>query len=131
MAVVLKDRAQSARGRNAVPSAPTVPAKGCQETRPPRLRSLSTLRGGGLLIVVPGDVPHAVAAAAREQRKRATGMLVEPDYPGLEALAALYEEGRLRVEVAEAIPFADARRAHELSEAGGLRGKLVLIPDSA
>jgi NADPH:quinone reductase-like Zn-dependent oxidoreductase len=93
-------------------------------------RSLAALREGGLLIVVPGDVPGAVAAAAREQRKRATGMLVEPDYPGLEALAALYGEGRLRVEVAEAIPFADARRAHELSEAGGLRGKVVLTPDS-
>jgi len=92
-------------------------------------RSLAALREGGLLIVVPGDVPDTVAAAAREQRKRVTGMLVEPDYPGLEALAGLYEDGRLRVEVAEAIPFADARRAHELSEAGGLRGKVVLTPD--
>jgi NADPH:quinone reductase-like Zn-dependent oxidoreductase len=94
------------------------------------LRSLATLREGGLLIVVPGVVAEAVAAAAREQGKRVTSILVEPDRAGLEALAALYEEGRLRVEVAEAIPLADARRAHELGEAGGLRGKLVLTPDS-
>jgi NADPH:quinone reductase-like Zn-dependent oxidoreductase len=94
------------------------------------LRSLATLREGGLLIVVPGEVTGAVAAAAGEQGKRTTEMLVEPDYPGLEALAALYEEGRLRVAV-EAMPLADARRAHEVSEAGALRGKLVLTPDSA
>jgi NADPH:quinone reductase-like Zn-dependent oxidoreductase len=95
------------------------------------LRSLATLREGGLLIVAPGGVFDAVGAAAREQGKRVTSILVEPDRAGLEALAAFHAEGRLRVEVAERIPFADARGAHELSEAGGLRGKLVLIPDSA
>jgi NADPH:quinone reductase-like Zn-dependent oxidoreductase len=93
------------------------------------LRSLATLREGGLLIAVPGGVNEAVEAAAREQGKRATGILVEPDYAALEALTALYEEGRLRVEVAAAIPLSDAPRAHRLGEAGGVRGKIVLVPD--
>ncbi|MCX4676273.1 NADP-dependent oxidoreductase [Streptomyces sp. NBC_01433] len=40
-------------------------------------------------------------------------------------LAAL---GELRVPVARTFPLADARAAHELSEAGHVRGKLVLLP---
>ncbi|MFC9861780.1 MULTISPECIES: NADP-dependent oxidoreductase [unclassified Streptomyces] len=40
-------------------------------------------------------------------------------------LAAL---GELRVPVARTFPLADARTAHELSEAGHVRGKLILLP---
>jgi NADPH:quinone reductase-like Zn-dependent oxidoreductase len=32
----------------------------------------------------------------------------------------------VRVEIAEAMPLADVKRAHELSESGHVRGKLVL-----
>jgi NADPH:quinone reductase-like Zn-dependent oxidoreductase len=53
------------------------------------LRSLKTLREGGLWLCIPADVPDAVAKAAGEQSKRALSFLVEPDYAGLEALAAL------------------------------------------
>ncbi len=34
--------------------------------------------------------------------------------------------GELEVEIAEVIPLEDVKRAHELSEAGHTRGKLVL-----
>jgi NADPH:quinone reductase-like Zn-dependent oxidoreductase len=95
------------------------------------LRSLRTLRRGGLLFQVPGGVSEAVAAAADEQGKRATGILVEPDYAALEALAALHERGELTVEVAATVPFEEAPRAHELSESGGTRGKIVLVPEPA
>jgi NADPH:quinone reductase-like Zn-dependent oxidoreductase len=92
------------------------------------LRSLETLREDGLLIVVPGGVPEAVAAAAREQSKRASGIQVEPDYCGLESLAALAEEGKLSVAIDETFPLAQASEAHQRLEDGRTQGKIVLVP---
>jgi NADPH:quinone reductase-like Zn-dependent oxidoreductase len=90
------------------------------------LRSLQTLREGGLLIEVPADVSDVVAAAADRQSKRATGPLVEPDAAGLESLAALVDRGRLRVVIEESFPLAQAAEAHERLQAGRARGKIVL-----
>jgi NADPH:quinone reductase-like Zn-dependent oxidoreductase len=92
------------------------------------LRSLETLREGGLLIVLPSGVPEAVSAAAREQSKRASGIQVEPDYRGLESLAALADEGKLTVAIDETFPLARASEAHQRLEDGRARGKIVLIP---
>jgi NADPH:quinone reductase-like Zn-dependent oxidoreductase len=92
------------------------------------LRSLETLREGGLLIVLPSGVPEAVAAAAREQSKRASGIQVEPDYCGLEALAALADEGKLSVAIDETFPLAQASEAHQRLEDGRAKGKIVLVP---
>ncbi len=92
------------------------------------LRSLQTLRTGGLWLCIPADVPDAVAAAAREQSKRALSFLVEPDYAGLESLAALADEGSLRVVIEETFPLAQASEAHRRLEAGRATGKIVLIP---
>jgi NADPH:quinone reductase-like Zn-dependent oxidoreductase len=92
------------------------------------LRSLQTLRPGGLWLCIPGDVPDAVAIAAREQSKRALSFLVEPDYAGLESLAALAEEGRLRVIVEQTFPLARAGKAQQRLEEGRAKGKIVLIP---
>jgi NADPH:quinone reductase-like Zn-dependent oxidoreductase len=92
------------------------------------IRSLETLREGGLLIVLPGGVSDAVAAAGREQSKRTSGIQVEPDYPGLESLAALADEGKLRVTIDETFPLAQAAEAHQRLEDGRAKGKIVLIP---
>ena len=53
-------------------------------------------------------------------------VFVRPDGEQLEELAALADDGRLLVDIAEVLPLEDAARAHELSEAGHVRGKLVL-----
>jgi NADPH:quinone reductase-like Zn-dependent oxidoreductase len=90
------------------------------------MRSLETLHKDGLLIVLPGGVPEAVAAAAREQSKRATGIQVEPDYCGLESLAGLVDDGRLRVEVDETFPLEKAGEAHQRLQEGRTKGKIVL-----
>ncbi|MFP3988787.1 NADP-dependent oxidoreductase [Streptomyces sp. E11-3] len=50
------------------------------------------------------------------------------DAASLAAHAALAAEGILRVPVAARFPLADAAKAMELSEAGHVRGKLVLLP---
>ena len=44
------------------------------------------------------------------------------------ALLGLLREGRIHPVVAERLPLADARRAHELLESSAARGKLVLVP---
>jgi NADPH:quinone reductase-like Zn-dependent oxidoreductase len=90
------------------------------------MRSLETLHKDGLLIVVPGGVPEAVAAAAEQQSKRTSGIQVEPDYCALESLAALVDEGKLRIEIDEAFPLAQASEAHQRLEDGRARGKIVL-----
>jgi NADPH:quinone reductase-like Zn-dependent oxidoreductase len=90
------------------------------------LRSLQTLREGGLLIPVPSGVSESVFAAAKEQSKRALGIQVEPDYCGLESLAALADEGKLKVEIDESFRLAHAADAHERLESGRVRGKVVL-----
>lgn len=53
-------------------------------------------------------------------------VFVRPDGEQLEELAALADDGRLLVDLAEVLPLEDAARAQELSEAGHVRGKLVL-----
>jgi NADPH:quinone reductase-like Zn-dependent oxidoreductase len=89
------------------------------------LRWLPALRPGGLLVPVTGGGP-AIAAAAAARGARAASLLVEPDARGLESLAALVDAGRLRVEIDTALPLAEAAKAHEISQAGHARGKIVL-----
>jgi NADPH:quinone reductase-like Zn-dependent oxidoreductase len=62
---------------------------------------------------------------------RATRVVVQEvfaDGARLADLAALVDAGQLTPRVAETLPLAQARRAHELAESGGLRGKVVLTP---
>jgi NADPH:quinone reductase-like Zn-dependent oxidoreductase len=90
------------------------------------LRSLQTLREHGVLIALPGGVSDVVATAAERQSKRATGLLVEPDAAGLESLAVLADQGRLRVVIEERFPLAQAAEAHARLQRGRGRGKIVL-----
>jgi Zinc-binding dehydrogenase len=46
-----------------------------------------------------------------------TGILVEPDRTGMEAIAALVEDGALQVRVAKTFPLDQAARAHRLTNA--------------
>ena len=43
--------------------------------------------------------------------------------------AALFDAGKLRVHVAETLPFEQAATAHRVIESGGMIGKLVLVMD--
>ena len=90
-------------------------------------RAVRTLRDGGVFITVPSS---AGVEALREQagdRVRVTGILVEPDRTGMEAIAELAATGALRPRVAQTFPLEQAARAHELGETGRTQGKLVLI----
>ncbi len=55
-------------------------------------------------------------------------VLIRADRPALEALVAEVAAGRLSTRVGRTMPFAEAATAHRLVEAGGLHGKVVLVP---
>jgi len=92
------------------------------------LASLRALGEGGRLVATAGDLTDEIRATVREQGKRAVEMLVSPDRAGLESLAALADEGGLRVETDDAFPLARAADAHRSLEHGRARGKIVLVP---
>lgn len=90
------------------------------------LRSLDVLGPDGRLICLPSAAAAGAMEAAAERGLRATGMFVEPDGDGLDELARLVEERRLRVLVAETFPLERASHAHRAGEMGHTTGKLVL-----
>ncbi|QYN40668.1 NADP-dependent oxidoreductase [Pseudonocardia sp. DSM 110487] len=89
-------------------------------------RSLDILHPEGRLICLPSAAAAAALAAAAERGLRATAMLVEPDGNGLDALARLVDDRRLRVLVTETFPLERASHAHRAGELGHTTGKLVL-----
>ena len=88
---------------------------------------LPTLRRGGVIVTV---------AYPPEQPPEARGVRVEPlvmrpNVVQLADLGELIASGALQVEIARTLPLSGAREAHELSESGHTRGKIVLTVDSA
>ena len=53
---------------------------------------------------------------------------VHADADRLATLARAVADGALAVPIARTLPFAEAAQAHRLAEAGGLGGKVILIP---
>jgi NADPH:quinone reductase-like Zn-dependent oxidoreductase len=86
---------------------------------------LPAIRPGGMLIPFEDDDPALLEEASR-RKIRVAVVLAEPDGHGLEALGGLAETGRLRVEIETVLPLAQAPKAHEISERGRTRGKIVL-----
>ena len=91
-------------------------------------RSLKTMRTGGILVSLasPFDPPAEVVREATARGLGTASPLVEPDRLALTGIAELVEARRLRATIAEVLPLAEARRAHELGETGRTTGKLVL-----
>lgn len=93
-------------------------------------RSLEVLAPGGVLLDVRGTGPDR--SAVREQAALRGARLVEfgftPSGADLASIAELVDQGRLRAVVDQVLPLEEAAKAHELSESGRLRGKVVLVP---
>ena len=97
-----------------------------------------------VLDFVGGDALRSVVGAVRDEGRlvsivepptddvfRERGIepaywFVRPDGEELEELADMIDADRLAVNVQEVLPLEEAARAHELSESGHVRGKLVL-----
>lgn len=89
--------------------------------------SYQLLKQGGRILSVAGRM-DAAKLAARRLEGRTLGM--DGNAADLQRLADLVAAGKLHVEVAKTLPLADARAAHEESETGHARGKIVLVTDA-
>lgn len=84
---------------------------------------LATVREGGALVTIAGAPPEE---AARALGVRAELLIMSPSSEQLSEIAGLVAAGEVRVEIAQVLPLSEIGRAHELSESGHTRGKIVL-----
>jgi NADPH:quinone reductase-like Zn-dependent oxidoreductase len=86
-------------------------------------RSWQVLKPGGVLVTLVARVPEG---EAERRGVRAVHVAVKSDGSELARIATLIDEGQVRPIVTEVLPLSEARRAHEMSEARHVAGKLVL-----
>lgn len=91
-------------------------------------RSFKVLKPGGILVSGVDRKRMEMWTLAEEMGVRFAGIIVEPDQVGLDALVALVEAGKLRIDIEKIFPLEEAARAHALLEAGHVQGKLILQP---
>ena len=86
-------------------------------------RSFKVLKRGGGLVSAVSEPPEDDC-----QRHGIRGYMVavQPNADQLAEISALIESGRLTPTVATAMPLENARQAHELSQSGHTRGKIIL-----
>jgi NADPH:quinone reductase-like Zn-dependent oxidoreductase len=88
-------------------------------------RSFQTLKRGGFLVTT-------VAPPSQEKAEMFgvhTAMVsVLPSAQQLAEVSQLIAAGRLKTHVAMVLPLAEARKAHQFSESGRTRGKIILRP---
>jgi NADPH:quinone reductase-like Zn-dependent oxidoreductase len=86
-------------------------------------RSWQVLKKGGILVATLGV---SSPEAAHRHGVRGEGVMVRPDASQLTQIAALIDAGDLKPAVTTILPLAEAQQAHELSQNGHVRGKIVL-----
>lgn len=93
-----------------------------------RLRSVTVLKAGGILVSVNVDFPFDEAVLAVLAAKQATGALTanQPRQDWLIEIAQLIDEGRVRVHISRVFPLAEVAEAHRVSQTYHVRGKLIL-----
>lgn len=91
------------------------------------LRSLAVLKSGGRIVTVPTITRDEILQRAKSLDIEATGMLAETNQNDLTSIANLIADGKVKINVAEALPMKDAARAHQLLEEKRTQGKLVLV----
>lgn len=90
-------------------------------------RSFDALAPGGILVSVV-DPPDENVARAKGVRAALTW--VRPDAAQLGEAAALADAGKLKPFVESVLPLSHAKTAHEQSQTGHVKGKIVLTPES-
>ncbi|MFF2023503.1 NADP-dependent oxidoreductase [Streptomyces sp. NPDC058171] len=80
--------------------------------------ALDAVRGGGSLVSVRGNAPTPLRGI------RVGNVWIRADGPRLAEVAA----AGLRPRIADVLPLDEVAEAHRRLEAGGLRGRLVLVP---
>jgi NADPH:quinone reductase-like Zn-dependent oxidoreductase len=86
-------------------------------------RSWGVLRKGGILVSITGQPS---AERARAHGVRASSIRLQPNAAQLKELSRLIDAGTVRPIIAKVLPLSATREAHELSQTGHTRGKIVL-----
>ena len=86
-------------------------------------KSVEIVKRGGRLVTIVDD-PTSLARSDIHKEF----VFVAPNSTQLTELALMVEQGRLKTHLSQVFPFglAEARKAHELSESGHTRGKMVI-----
>jgi NADPH:quinone reductase len=84
--------------------------------------ALDAVRARGAFAAFVGTGPVPVRGI------RVVPVNIHADGAALAGLGGLAAAGKLTLRVADTYPLADAARAHERLQAGGVRGRLVLVP---
>jgi NADPH:quinone reductase-like Zn-dependent oxidoreductase len=88
-------------------------------------KSYGVLKKGGILVSTVG-IQFPDKAAAAQVTAKAFMNHINP--PALKELGDMAVSGKLKVTVEKIFPLSEARKAHELSEAGHVHGKIVMEP---
>ncbi len=93
-----------------------------------RLKSVTVLKAGGILVSVNIDLPFNEEVLAALAKKQAKGELSanQPRRESLAEMAQLIDEGKVKVFISKVYPLEQVAEAHRESETWHVRGKLVL-----
>ena len=86
-------------------------------------RSWRVLKPGGFLVSTVASIPEG---APQKYGARAKALITQADGRELAQIAAIIDEQKIKPVVTTVLPLTDARKAHEMSESGHARGKIVL-----
>ncbi len=86
-------------------------------------RSFVVLKKGGFLA---SAVSSPDAEAVAKHGINGAMIVLQPNAAELEEITALVETGKIKTFVETVLPLSEARKAHELSESGRTRGKIIL-----
>ncbi len=86
-------------------------------------RSFKVLKRDGVLVSAVSEPPED---ACMRHGVRGDMVAVQPNAKQLAEISALIESGRVTPTVATTMPLENARQAHELSQSGHTRGKIIL-----
>jgi NADPH:quinone reductase-like Zn-dependent oxidoreductase len=92
-----------------------------------RTRSWKLLKKGGILVALLGGPPSEDGAKALGVRQ--TVMWAKSNPAQLTEIGDLAVAGKIRVWIEAVLPLAEAAKAHEMSQTGRTRGKIVLKVD--
>jgi NADPH:quinone reductase-like Zn-dependent oxidoreductase len=86
-------------------------------------KAFQTLKPGGFLVTA---VQFPSEEKAREFGVHAARVYCKPNAKQLTAIGKLVDEGKLKAYVSTVVPLSEVKKAHQLSESGRTRGKIVL-----
>jgi len=88
--------------------------------------ALRYLREGGVLVTLPTITADNIVRAAQRQGKTAIGFTVHPDVKQLQQLLQYAANAQLGITISKVYGFDDIVEAHNHSESGHVRGKIVM-----